>query len=131
MWSPDELPIITLTHESMTLSVLYGYSQYLQSNDRSYQQYLSAFWQRLIIPLTVAAMVLLAIPVSLSLGSGRIASFGLKMGIGAAVGILFYLGSQVVFALGLLLDLSIPVASMVPTVIVASCAGILLAKMHW
>ena len=131
MWSPQELPTITLTDESMALTVLYGYSQHLKSNGRSYQRYLSAFWQRLIMPLTVAAMILLAIPVSISLGSGRNASFGIKMGMGAAAGILFYLGAQVVFALGLLLHLSIPMVSVVPTVIVALCAGILLAKMHW
>ena len=83
------------------------------------------------MPLTVAAMILLAIPVSLSLGSGRSHSFGMKMGIGAAVGILFYLGAQVVFALGLLLHLSIPMMSMVPTIVVALCAGVLLARMHW
>ncbi|MGB5439803.1 MAG: LptF/LptG family permease, partial [Gammaproteobacteria bacterium] len=99
--------------------------------DRPYQQHLSAFWQRLILPFTVAAMVLLAIPVSVSLGSGRNAGFGIKMGAGAALGILFYLGAQIVFALGLLLQLSIPVVSFVPTVIVTLCAGILLTRMHW
>ena len=131
LWSPQELPTLTLTDESMSLTALHRYSQYLRSNGRSYQQYLSAFWQRLIMPLTVAAMVLLATPVSISLGSGRNTSFGIKMGIGAAVGILFYLGAQVVFALGLLLHLSIPMVSLVPTVIVTLCAGILLARMHW
>jgi len=131
LWSPQELPTVNLTGESMTLRVLYDYSQYLRSNGRSYQQYLSAFWQRLIMPLTVAAMILLAIPVSVSLGSGRNASFGIRMAMGTAVGILFYLGAQIVFALGLLLHLSIPMVSVVPTVIVALCAGILLAKMHW
>lgn len=131
LWSPRELPTVNLTDESMTLTVLYDYSQYLRSNDRSYQQYLSAFWQRLIMPLTVAAMVLLAIPVSISLGSGRNASFGIRMAMGMAVGIFFYLGAQIVFALGLLLHLSIPVVSALPTVVVALCASILLAKMHW
>jgi len=111
--------------------VLYDYSQYLRSNGRSYQKYLSAFWQRLTMPLAVAAMILLAIPISISLGSGRNFSFGIKMGLGAAVGIFFYLGAQILFALGLLLHVSIPVMSVVPTLIVALCAGILLAKMHW
>jgi lipopolysaccharide export LptBFGC system permease protein LptF len=83
------------------------------------------------MPLTVAAMVLLATPVSVSLGSGRNASFGLKMGIGVMVGILFYLGAQIVYALGLLLHLNIPVVSLVPTVVVMLCAGILLARMYW
>jgi lipopolysaccharide export system permease protein len=131
LWSPRELPSLTLTYESMRLSVLYRYIQYLRSNGRSYQQYLSAFWQKLVMPLTVAAMVLLATPVSVSLGSGRNASFGLKMGIGVMVGILFYLGAQIVYALGLLLHLNIPVVSLVPTVVVMLCAGILLARMYW
>ena len=131
LWSPEELPTLTLTDESMSLTALHRYSQYLRSNDRSYQQYLSAFWQRLIMPLTVAAMVLLAIPVSISSGAGRNANFGIKMGIGAAVGILFYLGAQIVFALGLLLQLNIPMVTLVPTVIVTLCAAILLARLHW
>jgi len=131
LWSPKELPSLTLTYESMSLTVLHRYSQYLRNNGRSYQQYLSAFWQKLVMPLTVAAMVLLATPVSVSLGSGRNTGFGIKMGIGAVVGILFYLGTQIIFALGLLLHLSIPMVSLVPTVIVTLCAGILLARMRW
>lgn len=131
LWSPRELPSLTLTYESMSLSVLHRYSQYLRSNGRPYQQYLSAFWQKLIMPLTVAAMVLLATPVSVSPGSGRNTSFGIKMGVGALVGILFYLGAQIVFALGLLLHLSIPMVNLAPTVIVTLCAGILLARMNW
>lgn len=131
LWAPQELPTLSLTDKSMTLMVLYDYSQYLRSNGRSYQKYLSAFWQRLTMPLAVAAMILLAIPISISLGSGRNFSFGIKMGLGAAVGIFFYLGAQILFALGLLLHVSIPVMSVVPTLIVALCAGILLAKMHW
>jgi lipopolysaccharide export system permease protein len=131
LWSPQELPTLTLTYESMSLSVLHRYSQYLRSNGRSYQQYLSAFWQKLLMPFTVAAMVLLAAPVSVSPGTGRNTSFGIKMGIGAVVGILFYLGAQIIFALGLLLHLSIPMLSLVPTIIVTLCAGILLTRMHW
>jgi len=131
LWSSQELPSLTLTYESMSLTVLHRYSQYLRSNGRSYQQYLSAFWQKLIMPFTVAAMILLATPVSVSPGSGRNTSFGIKMGIGAVVGILFYLGAQIVFALGLLLHLNIPMVSLVPTVIVTLSAVILLARMHW
>ena len=131
LWSPEELPTLNLTDQSMSLTELYRYSQSLRSNDGSYQQYHSAFWQRLIMPLTVAAMVMLAIPVSVSSGSGRNTNFGIKMAMGAAVGILFYLGAQIVFALGLLLHLSIPMVSLVPTLIVTLCAGILLARLRW
>jgi hypothetical protein len=53
------------------------------------------------------------------------------MAIGVTAGILFYLGAQIVFALGLLLHLNIPMINLVPTVIVTLCAGILLARMYW
>jgi len=131
LWSPQELPTLTLTYESMSLTVLHRYSQYLRSTGRAYRQYLSAFWQKLILPLTVASMVMLAIPVSVSLGSGRNTSFGIKMAIGAVLGILFYLGAQIIFALGLLLHLNIPVVTLVPMIIVTVSAVILLARMHW
>jgi lipopolysaccharide export LptBFGC system permease protein LptF len=53
------------------------------------------------------------------------------MGIGALVGILFYLGAQIVFALGQLLQLSLPAVSVLPAVVVALCAMILIRRMRW
>ncbi len=131
LWAPSELPTLSLSSDSMALSVLYRYSQYLAGDGQPTQQYLSVFWQKLLMPLTVAAMVLLATPISASLGSGRSRSFGLNMGIGAVVGILFYLLAQIVFALGQLLQLNIPVVAIFPTIIVSLCAVILLRRMRW
>jgi len=85
----------------------------------------------LLMPLSVATMVLLATPISANPGSGRSRSFGLSMGIGAVVGILFYLAAQIIFALGQLLQFSIPLVAVLPTIIVLLCALILLQRMHW
>jgi lipopolysaccharide export system permease protein len=115
----------------MALSVLYRYSQYLAGDGQPMEQYLSVFWQKLLMPLTVAAMVLLATPISANLGSGRSRSFGLNMGIGAVVGILFYLVAQIIFALGQLLHFNIPLVAILPTIIVTLCAVVLLQRMHW
>jgi lipopolysaccharide export system permease protein len=131
LWAPSELPTLTLSSDSMALSVLYRYSQYLAGDGQPAEQYLSVFWQKLLMPLTVAAMVLLATPISANLGSGRSRSFGLSMGIGAVVGILFYLAAQIIFALGQLLQFSIPLVAVLPTIIVLLCAMVLLQRMHW
>jgi lipopolysaccharide export system permease protein len=131
LWAPSELPTLTLSSDSMALSVLYRYSQYLAGDGQPMQQYLSVFWQKLLMPLTVAAMVLLATPISASLGSGRSRSFGLNIGIGAVVGILFYLLAQIAFALGQLLQLNIPLVAIFPTIIVSLCAVFLLRRMRW
>ena len=122
---------LTLSSDTMALSVLYSYSQYLAANGQPMTRYISVFWQKLMMPLTVGAMVLLATPISINIGAGRSRSFGLNMGIGALVGILFYLGAQIVFALGQLLQLSLPAVSVLPAVVVALCAMILIRRMRW
>ena len=131
LWAAAELPTLTLSSDSMTLSVLYGYGRYLASTGNSTTLYLSAFWQKVTLPLTVAAMVFLATPISTNLGSRRERNFGVSMGIGALVGILFYLSSQIVFALGQLLQLSIPLVSVSPALVIFACAGLLLRRVRW
>ena len=131
LWAPDELPTLALPSESMSLSVLYRYTEYRAANDLPRQKYLSTFWQRLLMPLTVGAMVLLATPISANVSAGRDRSFGISMAIGAVLGILFYLGAQIIFALGQLLGLSIPLVAALPSVIVATCAIVMLRRMNW
>ena len=131
LWDANELPTLTLSSDSMTLSVLYNYSQYLASNQQPNERYVSAFWQKLAMPLTVAAMVILATPISASLGSRRDRNFGVNMAIGALVGILFYLGSQIMFAMGQLLALPPALVSSSPSVLVLAVALILLRRMRW
>jgi lipopolysaccharide export system permease protein len=131
LWSSDELPSLSLESGSMNLSLLYRRSQYLAKNGQPMEKYLNAFWQRLLMPLTVCAMVLLATPVSASVTAGRDRSFGINIGIGAAMGILFYLGTQIIFSLGQLLQWSSPLVAALPTAIILTCALILLRRMRW
>lgn len=131
LWAADELPTLTLSSDSMTLSVLYSYSQYLQSIGQPMQKYLGVFWQKLLMPFTVGAMVLLATPISANLSAGRDRSFGVNMAIGAVVGILFYLGAQIIYALGQLLQWSLPLMAALPSFIVLFCALFLLRRMRW
>ena len=51
--------------------------------------------------------------------------------IGAIVGILFYLGSQIIFSLGQLLNWSIPLVALLPTLVILACALMLLRRMRW
>lgn len=131
LWAPDELPSLTLSSDSMTLSTLYSYSQYLQANQQSAAKYINAFWQKISMPLTVAAMVLLATPISANLGSRRERNFGVNMAIGSLTGILFYLGAQIVFALGQLLALNEALVAFSPAAIVLLCALFLIRSIRW
>ena len=131
LWKAEELPSLSITSEAMSLSALHQYSEYLESNDQPTKKYRSLFWQKLLMPLTVGAMILLATPMSISSNAGRDRSLGINMAIGALVGILFYLGSQIVFALGHLLHMSLPVIAALPCILVLLCAIHLLRRMRW
>jgi len=131
LWAARELPVISLSQDSMRLSVLLSYGGYLADNERDAKQYLSTFWQRLTMPLTVAAMILLATPVSAGVGSQRGGNFGATLAIGAVIGIGFYLGSQILFALGQLFNLSQPLVALAPTAIISAVAWLLFKRMHW
>ncbi|MEM0955283.1 MAG: LPS export ABC transporter permease LptG [Pseudomonadota bacterium] len=131
MWAASELPSLSLTPDSMTLSVLWSYSQFLRENGQPWAFYLGAFWQKALLPLTAGAMVLLAAPISASLGSRRNRNFGVNMGIGALVGILFYLGAQIIYALGQLLSVNVALVALTPTLLVAVVALLLLQRMRW
>ncbi len=131
LWSRDELPTLTLRSDGMNLSVLYRYTQYLSQNGQPTDKYLNAFWQRLLMPLTVGAMVLLATAISAGISPGRDRSFGINIGIGATLGILFYLGTQIIFSLGQLLQWSIPLVALLPTLVILTCAVLLLRRLRW
>jgi lipopolysaccharide export system permease protein len=133
LWSPAELPTLTLGNDSdsMRLSVLRRYSLFRADTGQPTEKYLSTFWQKLLMPLTVGAMVLLATPMSASIGSRRTRSFGLDIALGALLGILFYLGSQIIFAMGQLLGMSIPLVALTPTLLILLCAMVLVHRMHW
>ena len=76
-------------------------------------------------------MVLLATPISASVTAGRDRSYGINIGIGAALGILFYLGAQIIFSLGQLLQWNIPLVALLPTLIILLCALWLFRRMRW
>jgi lipopolysaccharide export system permease protein len=132
LYTPEELPALKRSSETMTLSVLYRYGGYLgDTGQPGAQRYLGVFWQKLLMPLTVYAMVLLATPIAIGGGSARERSFGLSMALGALVGVMFYLGAQIIFALGQLLGLDPMLVALVPAVLVGLCALWLLWRMNW
>jgi lipopolysaccharide export system permease protein len=131
LWSQEELPTLALRSDSMPLSVLYQYSLYLDRNAQPAEEYLSAFWQRLLMPFTVCAMVLLAMPISASTTAGRDRSFGLNLGIGAVLGIMFFLGAQIIFALGQLMQWNILLVALLPALLILLCALFLILRMRW
>jgi lipopolysaccharide export system permease protein len=131
LWSKAELPTLSLSSQSMRLSVLYEYAAYLKANEQAHEDHEFTFWQRLTLPLTVAAMILLATPISAGIGSRRDSNLGYNMAIGALIGILFFLGSQIAYAVGQIMQLNILLVTLSPIVAVLACSAFMLHRMRW
>ena len=131
LWSPAELPTLSLSSDSIRLSVLRDYIAFLKRNQQAFASHEMSFWQRVTLPLTVAAMVLLATPISADLGSRRSSNFGVNLAFGALVGIFFFLGTQITHALGQMMQASPQLTALLPAFIVLLCSGLLMRRMRW
>ena len=129
-WSPEELPVLPLPITSMSPTGLYDYVQYLRSTEQSWQRAEQLFWQKIALPLTAGAMVLLATPIGASLRSQRSAAFGLKLAIGAGVGIGFFLLSQIIHTSSSLIGLPPAVVAFTPAALILAATGWLFSRMR-
>jgi lipopolysaccharide export system permease protein len=129
-WSSEELPILPLSITGMTLTGLYDYMQHLKSTNQKAERVEQLFWQKIALPLTAGAMVLLATPVGAGLGTQRSTAFGRNLAVGAGVGILFYLASQIINTGGPLLGIPPAVVAFIPVMLVAVAAGGLFYRMR-
>ena len=124
--SQDELALLSLSNTSMPLSILYQYTQYLKAAGQKSDRLELMFWQKVTTPLAAGAMVFLAVPIGAWSGSQRNGSFGLRITVGAITGIIFYLGTQIIYAIGLLLRLNAVVIALIPILIILATSIFLL-----
>jgi len=129
-WSRDELPALPLSAAGMTPSDLYEYSRYLQTTNQVSTRIEQLFWQRIALPLTTGAMVFLAIPIGASVGSVRSNAFGRNLAMGAAMGIIFYLFSQLVQTGAAMVQIPASVAAFAPVLLVLAVAVGLVSRMR-
>ncbi|MDN5871786.1 MAG: LPS export ABC transporter permease LptG [Nitrococcus sp.] len=124
--TPAQIRLLQKPAESLSPLQLYGYVQYLRSTGQAARVYAVMLWQKLGLPLTTAAMILLAVP--FSIGAPRGASIGSRIALGAVVGVGVYLADQIVASAGLLLGLSPPLIALAPGVILLVVALAALGK---
>ncbi|MEN8763736.1 MAG: LPS export ABC transporter permease LptG [Thiogranum sp.] len=129
-WSREELPVLPLSTVGMTPTGLYEYSDYLKSTDQLSERIEQVFWQKIALPLTTGAMVFLAVPIGANVGTTRSSGFGKNLAIGAGVGILFYLLSQLIQTGASMAEIPPALAVFLPVVLVLGVAGGLTNRMR-
>ena len=122
----DQLEDLQLPAKSLSPSDLYQYVRYLKATGQKSNRFELTFWQKVALPLSAGAMVILAVP--FGFGSLRTPNFGKQLALGAGVGILFFLLNQIVANLGLLFNISPPLVALTPVAVVLGFALLLLRK---
>jgi len=123
--SSDQVDVLEIPADSLSSSDLYRYAEALRLSGQNADRYALALWRKLGVPLTTGAMVLLSLP--FVFGSNRRITAGKRIMMGSFVGIICYLGDQVLVHLGLLLSLNPMITAMTPVLLIS---GIALWKMR-
>lgn len=99
----DVLGIFAVRPEQLSIQQLVGYVEHLQRNGQSTERYRLVLWQKLLMPLAVAAMVLLATP--FALGHTRTGGLGQRIFTGVMLGLAFVVVARSFGHFGLLYGL--------------------------
>lgn len=124
--TPKKLGVVTVTPESLSLRGLIDYLDYLHANEQDSSRYQLALWRKIMQPLTVAVMLLVAL--SFIFGPLRSVSMGARIMMGVFTGILFFISNEVLGSLSLVYQLPPILGAMMPSLIFVSIAGYLINK---
>jgi lipopolysaccharide export system permease protein len=118
--------VLLVRPERMSAWNLYSYSQHLKENRQKALRYEIALWSKIMYPLAVLVMMLLALPFSHF--QRRQGGVGAKVFAGIMLGLAFYFLNRLFAHLGLLNDWPAVLSAIVPTLIFL---GVALTMMWW
>lgn len=118
--TPDKLGVVSVKPESLSIQGLLGYLDYLEQNNQSSARYELALWRKLMQPLTVAVMMLVAL--SFVFGPLRSVTMGARVLLGVVAGFSFYISSQIFGPLTLVYGLPAFIGAVLPAIIFSSVA---------
>lgn len=111
--NPEVVNVVSVTPENLSVFKLRSYIDYLVDNQLDASRYRLTFWTKIIAPLTIAVMIVLAVP--FVFGSLRDASTGKRIIIGFMLGLGFYLFNTLSGQIGLVYNLPPFLAAILPT----------------
>jgi lipopolysaccharide export system permease protein len=114
VFSDRRLKDLTLPTESFSIKQLHHYIRYLDSSNQMSAEYQMAMWQKLGRPILTLAMILFAVPFTFA--QQRSPGLGGRLAIGAVVGLLIYVGNQIIANLGLLLAGNVMLTTLLPSI---------------
>ena len=119
----EEMRLLTLPASSLAPSDLFRYIGILQRKDQNVLRYELAFWGKIFMPLKTGLMILVALP--FAFGPLRSASAGKRIMLGGLVGIGYYLITEILEHLGILLGASAFLTTIIPFLAIVLVAAII------
>jgi lipopolysaccharide export system permease protein len=117
---PDLLNVLLVKPEQMSAWRLYSYAQHLKENRQRALRYEIALWTKLMYPLAVLVMMVLALPFAYF--QRRQSGIGAKIFAGIMLGLAFHFLNRLFAHLGLLNDWPPVFSAILPTLIFLSVA---------
>ncbi len=124
--TPSKLGVVTVTPESLSIRGLLDYLDYLNANAQDPSRYQLAFWRKLMQPVTVAVMLLVAL--SFIFGPLRSVSMGARIMMGVVTGILFFVSNEVLGSLSLVYQFPPIIGAISPSLLFVSVAWYFMNK---
>lgn len=91
--TPDKLDVVAVDPDELSISGLYEYISYLHDNGQKAERYELELWRKVVSPLSVVAMMLLA--ASTVFGPLRSVAMGARIVAGVILGFSFYVANEV------------------------------------
>jgi lipopolysaccharide export system permease protein len=123
---PGLLNVLLVKPEKMSALSLYSYSQHLKENRQKALRYEIALWTKLLYPVAVLVMMVLALPFAYF--QGRQGGVGAKIFAGIMIGLAFHFLNRLLGHLGLLNDWPPFASAVAPTLLFL---GLALGMMWW
>ena len=117
---PQLLSMLVVRPDRMSAWNLYSYTQHLKENRQRALRYEIALWTKMMYPIAVMIMMVLAVPFSYF--QKRQGGVGARIFTGIMLGISFYMLNRLFGALGLLYDWPAPVAGVTPALMFLALA---------
>jgi lipopolysaccharide export system permease protein len=124
--TPGQVAVLELPADSLSLSDLWSYIRSLDRRGENSEAYALAFWQKICLPITTGAMVLLSL--TFIFGSTRIRNAAQRIFAGMLTGVVFYLINQILGHLGLIFDLPPLMTTLTPVGVILILALRLLRR---
>ncbi|HEY7841551.1 MAG TPA: LPS export ABC transporter permease LptG [Gammaproteobacteria bacterium] len=126
MLNPEMINFVIVEPQYLTLVGLARYISHLRQNAQSTQRYEQALWAKLVRPLTILSMIVLAVP--LVRGHARFNVIGQRVFMGALIGVVFHIIDQAAGHVGVVYGIPPAISAAGPTLVLIGVLAVLLRR---